>query len=125
MTATDELVRVTGVGKTFRQRRGAWYNQEVSEHRAVEDVSLSIAKGETLGLVGESGCGKTTLGKVILRLTGPIEGEVRFAEESVYALEPRALRALRRRMQMIFQNPYAALNNHMRVRDIISEVFDE
>ena len=91
--------------------------------RVVDGVSLSIARGETLGLVGESGSGKSTVARMLLRLVEPTSGAVRFDEANVLAAGPRELRALRRRMQMVFQDPFAALNPKMRVRDIVAEPF--
>jgi oligopeptide/dipeptide ABC transporter ATP-binding protein len=92
--------------------------------RAVDDVSLSIAEGETLGLVGESGCGKSTLGRALLRLVDPQHGTIRFDGVDVTAMSQRALRPLRRKMQMVFQDPYASLNPRMRVEDLIGEALD-
>ncbi len=118
---SQSLVAAVDVTKIYGQGRLSWLRRADHSVRALESVSLSIQKGETLGLVGESGCGKTTLGKSILRLIGEITGDVRFAGESIYELDGSSLRELRKRMQMIFQNPYAALNNHMRVDEIIAE----
>jgi oligopeptide/dipeptide ABC transporter ATP-binding protein len=88
---------------------------------AVDGVSLSVAEGEVLAIVGESGCGKSTLGRVMLRLIEPDSGSVRFAGEDLASLSPSALRARRRDMQIIFQDPYGALNPRMAVEDIIAE----
>ena len=88
---------------------------------AVDDVSFDIRPGETLGLVGESGCGKSTTGRTILRLVEPTAGEVWFEDRNVTALDKRALRQIRKEMQIIFQDPYASLNPRMTVRSIIGE----
>jgi peptide/nickel transport system ATP-binding protein len=88
---------------------------------AVNDVSFSIEKGETLGLVGESGSGKSTIARMVMGLIGPTSGDVLFDNQPITGLAPRKLRHLRRRLQIVFQDPYAALNPRMRVEDIVAE----
>jgi oligopeptide/dipeptide ABC transporter ATP-binding protein len=114
------LLEVTNLKKYFPIQRGVLARAEAYVH-AVDDVTLSIAKGETLGLVGESGCGKSTLGRCIVRLLEPTAGEIVFDGHSTAKLGPRALRPLRREMQMIFQDPYASLNPRKRVGTIIGD----
>jgi oligopeptide transport system ATP-binding protein len=111
----DELIRVRALFKHFPV---AGSDDVV---RAVDGITFEIYKGETLGLVGESGCGKSTVGRCLLRLIEPTSGEVFFEDRDVLSLEGRELRALRREMQIIFQDPYASLNPRLRVRDIVSE----
>jgi len=89
--------------------------------RAVNDVSFTIERGETLGLVGESGSGKSTIARIVMGLIPPTSGEVLFDNQTLTGLAPRKLRQLRRRLQIVFQDPYAALNPRMRVQDIVAE----
>jgi oligopeptide transport system ATP-binding protein len=98
-----------------------WSIAKVGQVRAVDDVSFDIARGETLALVGESGCGKSTTGRLILRLIDPTGGSVRFKGEEIAGLDPRMRCAMRRHMQIIFQDPYASLNPRMTVGDILAE----
>jgi oligopeptide transport system ATP-binding protein len=114
------LLRVNNLKKYFTIR-GGLFSREVARVHAVDDVSFDIMKGETLGLVGESGCGKSTTGRCILRLIEPTSGEVWFGEQNVTTLDKRSLRHLRRDMQIIFQDPYASLNPRMTVGSIIGE----
>ncbi len=92
--------------------------------RAVDDVSFTIAPGETVGLVGESGCGKTTLGRAVIRLVEPTSGSILFENEDLSSLNRRDLRARRRKFQMIFQDPYGSLNPRLKVADIIGEALE-
>ncbi len=91
--------------------------------RVVDDISLNLHRGETLGLVGESGSGKSTVARMLLRLIEPTSGEILYNNTDLLALNQRDLRHLRRRMQIVFQDPFAALNPRMRVRDILAEPF--
>jgi oligopeptide transport system ATP-binding protein len=114
------LLRVKNLKKYF-PIRGGLFSREVARVHAVDDVSFDLMKGETLGLVGESGCGKSTTGRCILRLIEPTAGEVWFDDKNVTTLDKRSLRHLRRDMQIIFQDPYASLNPRMTVGSIIGE----
>ena len=98
-------------------------SKQYGSTRVVDDVSFTILPGETLGLVGESGSGKSTVARMLLRLVEPTSGKVHFDGTDVLAAGPPRLRALRRRMQMVFQDPYAALNSKMNIRDILAEPF--
>jgi peptide/nickel transport system ATP-binding protein len=118
--AETPLLRVKSLKKYF-PIRGGLFSREVARVHAVDDVTFDIMKGETLGLVGESGCGKSTTGRCILRLIEPTSGEVWFGDQNVTTLDKRSLRHLRRDMQIIFQDPYASLNPRMTVGSIIGE----
>src|SRR5438067_481493 len=110
------LLEVAGLRKYFPVR-GGLFGGVVNQVRAVEDVSFTIKKGETLGLVGESGCGKTTVGRMVLRLLEPTAGSVRFAGNDLRQLRGGELRRLRQRMQIVFQDPYSSLNPRLTVGD--------
>ena len=114
------LLEVSGLRKYYPVR-GGLFGGVVNHVRAVEDVSFSIKRGETLGLVGESGCGKTTVGRMVLRLLEPTAGSVRFDGQDLLGLGASQLRHLRRRMQIVFQDPYSSLNPRRTVGDAIGE----
>ncbi len=117
---TEPLLRVKNLVKHFIVG-GGLFSREVERVHAVNDVSFDLDAGETLGLVGESGCGKSTTGRCILRLIEPTSGEVWFKGVNVTALKKADLQALRREMQIVFQDPYASLNPRMTVAAIIGE----
>ncbi|MBI2605652.1 MAG: ABC transporter ATP-binding protein, partial [Deltaproteobacteria bacterium] len=114
------LVEIRNLVKNF-PIRGGILAREIASVKAVADVTLSIARGETLGLVGESGCGKSTLGRCVLRLIEPTAGQVVFDGKDITAIPGAEMRKLRRRMQIIFQDPYASLNPRMTVGSIVGE----
>ena len=120
-TNGDTILEVKNLYKHFPITKGFIMQRQVGAVKAVDGVSFSIRRGETLGLVGESGCGKTTTGRVILRLMEPTSGEASFEGRDIFKLKKEDLRLLRRDMQIIFQDPYSSLNPRMTVGDIVGE----
>jgi oligopeptide/dipeptide ABC transporter ATP-binding protein len=118
---SDYLIEVTGLKKYFPIKRGL-LSKTVGHVKAVDDVTFSIRKGETLGLVGESGCGKTTTGRAILRLIEPTAGSVKFMGREVTTMTGAEMRTLRRQMQIVFQDPYSSLNPRITVGGMLAEI---
>ena len=116
----SELLQVRNLVKRF-ESGGGWLGGPRQTVRAVNDVSFSVARGQSLGLVGESGCGKSTVARTLLRLIEPDEGSIVFDGHDIRQASASALRALRQRIQIVFQDPYASLNPRRTVRQALSE----
>ena len=117
----DVLLEVNNLKMYFPVNTGLLFHRTVAHIKAVDDVSFTVRRGETLGLVGESGCGKTTTGRCILKLYKPTAGEIKFDGQNILSLSSRQTRAMRRDMQVIFQDPYSSLNPRMTAGNIIGE----
>jgi oligopeptide/dipeptide ABC transporter ATP-binding protein len=122
MSTSDALVEVEHLTKRFPAAAGV-FARRAGEVHAVEDVTLSVRRGETLGIVGESGCGKSTTARLMLKLIEPTAGTIRFEGRDITGLSQREMRPLRREMQMIFQDPYSSLNPRQTVGQIIGQPF--
>jgi oligopeptide transport system ATP-binding protein len=118
------ILRVRDLVKHFPLSQGVVFRRRVGEVRAVDGVSFELRAGETLGLVGESGCGKSTLAKMLMAAERPTSGTVEFDGQDIFGLSRSELRALRRRIQMVLQDPYTSLNPRMTVGDIVGEPFE-
>ncbi len=120
----EAVLRAVDIKKHYPIRQGIVFKRTIGHVKAVDGVSFELKRGETLGLVGESGCGKSTLARTLLRLEEPTAGECWFEDRNVFDLSVRELRQLRRKMQIIFQDPYASLNPRMTVGDIVGEAYE-
>ena len=117
----EELLRVEGLEVRFPLMRGMLFQREVGSVKAVDGVSFTLGRGETLGLVGESGCGKSTTALAVLRMLKPAAGRIVFEGEDITAHDTARMRPIRKRMQMVYQDPYGSLDPRMKVRDIVGE----
>jgi peptide/nickel transport system ATP-binding protein len=120
----EPLLRVEGLVKHFPITQGILFKRQVGAVQAVDGVSFELARGETLGLVGESGCGKSTVAKTLLRLEEPTAGHAYYQGTDIFGLDRVKMRQLRRQMQIVFQDPYSSLNPRMTVGDIVTEAWD-
>ncbi|MGI5349046.1 ABC transporter ATP-binding protein [Streptomyces sp. CA-250714] len=120
----EAILEVRDLVKHFPLTRGIVFKRQIGAVRAVDGVSFDLRKGETLGIVGESGCGKSTVAKLVTHLEQPTAGTIRYKGDDITRLSGRALKAVRRNIQMVFQDPYTSLNPRMTVGDIVGEPFD-
>src|SRR3954469_15193397 len=118
----DSIMEIDGLVKHFPIRAG-FFQRQVGAVQAVDGISFDVKRGETLGLVGESGCGKSTTARLLLRLMDPTDGSIKFEGREIAHIKGEELKALRREMQMIFQDPYASLNPRKTVGSIIADPF--
>ncbi len=119
--ASDDILRVEDLKVHFPVMKGVVIQKQVATVKAVDGISFNLKRGETLGLVGESGCGKSTTGLAVLRMLVPTEGRIVFEGEDIAGHGEERMRGIRKRMQMVYQDPYGSLNPRMRVRDIVGE----
>lgn len=124
ISAAETVLDVQDLVKHFPLTTGIVVKRQIGAVKAVDGVSFQLHKGETLGVVGESGCGKSTLARLLLRLEEPTDGRVMFQGKNIYNLQGRALRAMRRNIQIVFQDPYSSLDPRMTVGDIVGEPFE-
>jgi oligopeptide transport system ATP-binding protein len=124
MAAETPLLEVRGLVKHFPITQGIVFRRQVGSVQAVDGISFTLDRGETLGLVGESGCGKSTVAKLLLRLEKATAGQAFYKGEDIFAMSPRRLRRLRRDIQIVLQDPYSSLNPRMTVGDLVGEPFD-
>ncbi|MFE4519335.1 ATP-binding cassette domain-containing protein, partial [Kitasatospora sp. NPDC056783] len=120
----ENILEVKDLVKHYPLTQGILFKKQVGAVKAVDGISFELEKGETLGIVGESGCGKSTLAKVLMNLERATSGQVLFKGEDISTLQGSALKAVRRNIQMVFQDPYTSLNPRMTVGDIIGEPFE-
>ncbi|MFJ6514954.1 ABC transporter ATP-binding protein [Streptomyces sp. NPDC091406] len=120
----DPILQVRGLAKHYPLTQGILFKRQIGAVRAVDGVDFDLYAGETLGIVGESGCGKSTVAKMLVHLERPTAGAIRYKGEDISKLSGRALKAVRRNIQMVFQDPYTSLNPRMTVGDIIGEPYE-
>ncbi|MGW0187223.1 ABC transporter ATP-binding protein [Streptomyces sp. NPDC003362] len=120
----EPILEVRGLVKHYPLTRGVLFKKRIGAVKAVDGVDFTLYRGETLGIVGESGCGKSTVARMLVSLERPTAGSIRYKGEDVTQLSGRALKAVRRNIQMVFQDPYTSLNPRMTVGDIVGEPFD-
>ncbi|MFC8388609.1 ABC transporter ATP-binding protein [Streptomyces sp. NPDC057238] len=120
----EPVLEVSDLVKHYPLTRGVVFRKQVGAVRAVDGVDFALGRGETLGIVGESGCGKSTVAKMLVNLERPTAGSIRYKGEDITRLSGRALKAVRRNIQMVFQDPYTSLNPRMTVGDIVGEPYD-